>query len=290
MSGATGSVIAVHRGECEVVRGGEVVALRWGGRRPGAASDLAIGDEVAFDPARRVVLDVLPRRTKLARRRLRESGREHVLVANADRLVIVASVADPPFRPGAVDRFMLAAFAGGLAPILAVNKIDLLDGEPPGEIAAYAEVLPLYWVCATRGDGLDALRPALRGARSVLAGHSGVGKSSLLNALQPESRLATGRVTRHGRGRHTTARSEWVVLEPGSVVIDTPGVRSIAGAPGAIELIDRVYPDVARHAVRCRFRDCAHGAEPGCAVRAAVEAGELSSARLRARRRLAADP
>ena len=290
MSGATGSVIAVHRGECEVVRDGEVLALRWGGRRAGPAPELAIGDEVAFDPARRVVLDVLPRRTRLARLRPRFPGREHVLVANADRLVIVASVDDPPFRPGAVDRFMLAAFAGGLEPILAVNKIDLLEGGPPPEIAAYAEVLPLHWVCATRGDGLEALRPALRGARSVLAGHSGVGKSSLVNALRPELRLATGRVTRHGRGRHTTARSEWIQLEPGSVVIDTPGVRSIAGTPGAIALIDRVYPDVARHAAGCRFSDCAHAAEPGCAVRAAAEAGELSPARLSAFRRLAADP
>jgi ribosome biogenesis GTPase len=274
---AVGTVIAVHRGECEIVHGDALRALRLGGR--GVA--LAVGDEVEFDPERGTLLRVLPRRTQLARLRPGRRGELQVVAANVDRVAIVASVVEPPFRSGLVDRFMLAAHAGGLEPLLVVNKIDLLGGSGlPEEVEAYREILPTHPVSARSGSGLDALRSALRGARTVLAGHSGVGKSSLINALEPDLQLATGELARHGRGRHTTARSVWVRLEPGSIAIDTPGVREIASGPVERALLERVYPDVARFAADCRFRDCAHAGEPGCAVRAAVESGALRAARV----------
>jgi ribosome biogenesis GTPase len=283
-----GTVIAVHRGECEVVQGDALRSLRLRGSRPGPP--LSVGDEVEFDAGRGVVERVLPRRTQLARLRPGTRGELQVVAANVDRLAIVASVAEPPFRAGLVDRFMLAAHAGGLEPLLVVNKLDLLGGAAlPAEIAAYGEILPTLAVSALSGAGLLELRAALRGARSVLAGHSGVGKTSLLNALEPQLQLATGEV-RRGRGRHTTTRASWIRLDADSVVIDTPGVREIASGAVDRELLRRVYPDVERFAADCRFRDCAHAAEPGCAVRAAVERGALPAARLAALLRLLAEP
>jgi ribosome biogenesis GTPase len=291
MDVSVGTVVAVHRGECEVVHGDALLVLRLGGRNAHLGQTLAVGDEVEFDPERAALLAVLPRRTQLAKLRAGGRGELQVVAANVDRLAIVTAVAEPPFRSGLVDRFVLAAYAGGLEPLLVVNKIDLLAGAAlPDEIAAYGEILPLFPVSARSGAGIAELRAALRGARTVLAGHSGVGKSSLMNALEPELRLATDELARHGRGRHTTARSVWIRLAPGSIAIDTPGVREIASGPVGRELVERVYPDVERFAQHCRFRDCAHAAEPGCAVRAAVERGELRASRVAGRARLLAEP
>jgi ribosome biogenesis GTPase len=284
-----GTVIAVHRGECEVVHGDALRSLRVRASRAGP--QLAVGDEVEFDCERGVLERILPRRTQLARLRPGTRGELQVVAANVDRVAIVCSVAEPPFRAGLVDRFMLAAHAGGLEPLLVVNKLDLLGGaELPAEIAAYREILPTLAVSARSGAGLAELRAALRAARSVLAGHSGVGKTSLLNALEPELQLATGELVRRGRGRHTTTRASWIRLGADSVVIDTPGVREIASGPVDPELLMRVYPDVARFAADCRFRDCAHRAEPGCAVRAAVEGGALPASRLAGLQRLLTEP
>jgi len=282
-----GTVIAVHRGACEVVCGDALVTLRLVGRNARLGQRLALGDEVQFDSERRTLEQVLPRRTQLARLRPGTRGEWQVWVANVDQLAIVASLTEPPFRAGLVDRFLMAALAGGLDPILVVNKIDLAGSdELPDEIAAYRDFVPLLAVSARSGAGLDALRARLRGVRTVLAGHSGVGKSSLINALEPELQLETGELARHGRGRHTTTRARWIRLEAATIAIDTPGVRELATGPVDPSLVMRVYPDVARFAQHCRFRDCAHAAEPGCAVREAVERGELRASRLEGLRRL----
>jgi ribosome biogenesis GTPase len=145
-------------------------------------------------------------------------------------------------------------------------------------------------VSARDGRGLEALRAHLHGSRTVLAGHSGVGKSSLLNALEPELRLETGALRRGDlRGRHTTSRAAWLRLPGDAVVVDTPGVREITTGPVDPALVDQVYPDVATHAQACRFRDCWHGQEPGCAVRTAVAGGELSPLRLASYQKLLQD-
>jgi ribosome biogenesis GTPase len=204
-----------------------------------------------------------------------------------DRLAIVVSFLEPSFRAGVVDRLQLAAYAGGLEAILVVNKVDLLGGaQIPEEVRVYEEVLPLYSISARTGAGLPSLREKLVGSRTVLAGHSGVGKSSLLNALEPELRLETREVTDQKKGRHTTTRAIWLRLPGDAVVVDTPGLREIASGPVAVDLLDRVYPDIETLAPECRFRDCRHDREPDCAVRAAVERGALSRARLASYRRL----
>jgi ribosome biogenesis GTPase len=285
VSESTGIVVAVFRGGCEVDAGGLRQELRLVGKHAHGEVELAVGDDVTFDSGKGVVVEVLPRRTRLARRRPRDDPRrEHVIAANMDRLAIVASTTEPPFRAGAVDRFLLAALAGGLRVVLAVNKIDLAP--VPDEASAYASFLPVFPVSAKTRRGLPRLCEALARSRTVLAGHSGVGKSSLLNALAPGLALETDELRRDRRGRHTTARATLWRLPGGAIVVDTPGVREIASGPVARQLLDEVFPDVAALAADCRFRDCRHAAEPDCAVRDAVERGELLPARLASWQRL----
>ena len=159
--------------------------------------------------------------------------------------------------------------------------VYLLQGELPHEIAAYRDMLPVFLTSVTEQAGLEELRAALADSRTVLAGHSGVGKSSLLNALEPELRLETAALRAGARkGRHTTTHAVWLRLPGKAVVVDTPGVREIATGPVAPELLDEVYPDIARLAPDCRFRDCRHEREPDCAVLAAIERRELHPGRL----------
>jgi ribosome biogenesis GTPase len=285
-----GIVVAVFRGGCEVDAGGRRHELRLAGKHAHREVELAVGDDVTFDPEKGVVLDVLPRRTRLARLRPRDDPRrEHVIAANMDRVAIVASAAAPPFRPGAVDRFLLAGLAGGLEVILVVNKVDLAEGELPGDARAYSEFMPVFAVSAKTRKGIAALRKALAGSRTVLAGHSGVGKSSLLNALAPELELETGELRKGERGRHTTSRATLLRLPGDAIVVDTPGVREIATGPVLPELVDDAFPDVRDLAAGCRFRDCRHAAEPGCAVHEALERGDLVPARLLGWQRLRAE-
>jgi ribosome biogenesis GTPase len=292
MTAASGLVIAVQRGGCIAYADGETRELRLLGRHALREVELAVGDEVSWDPERGIVLEVAPRRTVLARRRPRDDRRsEQVIAANMDRLAVIASVERPPFRPGLVDRFLVAGLAGGLEVILVVNKIDLLeDRELPEEARAYGGFLGLFPVSAKTGAGVDALAAALAGSRTVLAGHSGVGKSSLLNALRPELRLETAPLRRgETKGRHTTRRATLYRLAGDAIVVDTPGVREIAAARPEAELVDAAFPDVVALAEGCRFRDCRHDREPDCAVRAAVERGDLLAARLASYRRLRAE-
>lgn len=282
-----GIVITVFRGGCQVVSGDQVCDLKLIGRHAEQGLALAVGDEISFDPEKEIVLERLPRRTRLLRLRRRS---EQVIAANMDQLAVVASFLEPSFRPGAVDRFLLAAYAGGLEPILIVNKLDLLKGEPlPEAVRVYERILPVFSLCALTGKGLPPLREKLRGVRTVLAGHSGAGKTTLLNALEPELRLETGEVTSMGKGRHTTTRAIWIRLAGDAVVVDTPGLREIGTGPVDPDLLDEVYPDVARFASDCRFRDCRHDREPDCGVRAATERGELPPARLVSFQRLIAE-
>jgi len=282
-----GIVITVFRGGCQVVSDDRVCEVKLMGRHAEGELALAVGDEISFDPEKGIVLERLPRRTTLTRRRRRS---EQVIAANIDQLAVIASFLEPGFRSGAVDRFLLAAYAGGLDALLVVNKLDLLAGGPvPEEVRAYERILPVHTLCALSGEGLVPLREKLRGVRTVFAGHSGVGKSTLLNALEPELRLETGEVTGAKKGRHTTTRALWVRLPGDAVVVDTPGLRELGAGPVDPGLLDQVYPDVAKLANDCRFRDCRHDREPSCAVRAAVEKGELPFTRLTSFQRLIAE-
>jgi len=269
-------------------------------RPPEGASALAVGDVVSLaltrpehadgntgddkDRADGMILARAPRRTALTRPQPRSGKRrdeyderpfEKVLAANMDLLLIVASTRQPPLRHGLIDRFLIIAERGELQPILVVNKIDL--AEPDEDVLADFQALGVRIVLCSAADGrgLDELRAVLAGKQSVLAGASGVGKSTLINAIVPGAEAATAAVRQKDqRGRHTTTAAVVYDLPGGGTVIDTPGLRELGIGIGPAELT-WYFPEFEPLAARCRFRDCTHSREPDCAVQQAAENGEI---------------
>jgi ribosome biogenesis GTPase len=246
-------------------------------------SGIVVGDEVEVVGERAVQL---PRKTALLRRS--PGGGVHVVAANLDVLGIVAAV-DPPARAGLVDRAAVAARAAGIVPFLIVNKVDL-DGADPIVAAARARVageLLCYAVSAHDGRGVDDVAAYLAGRRGALVGPSGVGKSSILNRLVPGLDLGVRTLsTAHGVGRHTTTVSTLHRLPGGGELVDTPGVREFGLVDVEPQDLARYFPGFGQVEEPCRFRDCRHAHEPGCAVQRAVEDGRVEKVRYIAYRTL----
>lgn len=246
-------------------------------RRLHARGTVSIGDRVRIETAdgdQGVIEEVLPRHSRFARAGFR--GQEHTIVSNLDQLVIVFACQEPRLDPWRLDRFLVAAEMGGLAPIIVANKLDLQpDGTTPEGFAEYEalgyRVLP---TSATHNAGMSDLRDALAGRLSAFVGPSGVGKSSLLNALAPDLNLRTsdiGHVTY--KGRHTTTAAEIHRLECGGWMADTPGLRQLdLLQPDPNEILE-YFPEFRNVEEPCHFADCSHTHEPGCAVRARVAEG-----------------
>ncbi len=215
--------------------------------------------------------------------RVRGQARVQVLAANIDRLIVVAAAADPPFRPGLVDRFLVAARDEGIDALVCVNKIDL-EAEIP-ELRRVAKPyhdagVAVLETSIVTGENIDALRDVMSQGVNLLVGHSGVGKSSLLNAVSPELALEVGRVTDyHGRGRHTTTRVTLLPLDSGGWVIDSPGIREFVLDNLTATEVARLFPGFNDLPLTCRFNDCLHQEEPGCAIVAAVESDDFDSER-----------
>jgi ribosome biogenesis GTPase / thiamine phosphate phosphatase len=284
-----GLVTAVYPRSCQVALDGELADC---GLSPGIVAlqqtELAVGDRVLVAErggAVRTVTEVLPRRTRLSRPDPANPHLERVIVANVDAVVVVVSVRSPPLRPRLVDRYLVAIGRGGAEPVLCVNKLDLLAEEEHKEeldrLRPYEDLgVPVLPCSAATGAGLDELRRALDGKLCAFVGHSGVGKSSLLNALWPELSLRTAETSQsHGKGRHTTTASQLHELPGGIRVIDTPGIRSFGMWKMEAGELHRHFPEFEEPSSRCRFGDCTHAHEPGCGVQEALEAGQLSPVR-----------
>lgn len=275
-------VTAQHRGAWEVAKedGDATVEITGRLRHAAEPGELpVVGDWVAL---RENQIDaVLPRRSKFSRKTPFTEVSEQVLVANVDVAFLVMGLDERDFSVRRLERYLATAWEGGTTPVIVLNKADLAD-DLEAQIAqteAVAFGVPVHVVTAAAGEGVEALLPHLAGAQTgVLLGSSGVGKSTLINALRGDSRLATGEVREDGRGRHTTVHRELLVLPDGGVLIDTPGLRELQ-LWETDEGLDKAFADVAELISECRFSDCAHDTEPGCAVRAALADGSLPAER-----------
>ncbi|TQK31087.1 ribosome small subunit-dependent GTPase A [Arthrobacter sp. SLBN-53] len=266
-------VVTVDRGRWGCALGGDphrnVTAMR---ARELGRTPIVVGDEVGIvgdvsgrpDTLARIIRRA-DRRTVLRRTADDTDPTERVVVANADQLLIVVALADPPPRTGFVDRALIAAFTGGLIPILCLTKSDLAS---PVEFAAQFADLDLQVVTAGRDDPLDVVAPLLAGKVTVLLGHSGVGKSTLVNRLVPDADRATGSVTGVGKGRHTSTQSVALPLRESGWVIDTPGIRSFGLAHIKPDDVVASFSDLAAAVDDCP-RGCGHlgpPADPECAL------------------------
>jgi ribosome biogenesis GTPase / thiamine phosphate phosphatase len=272
--------------EIDTAEGERLAATLRGRLKRGDGEKLAVGDEVWLEQDARgdtwAIAEILPRRSVLARRAPGGAHGERILVANIDQVVIVFATAKPEPHVRMLDRFLVIAEANDLPARIVINKVDLTDERAARErFADYvAAGYPMHLTSVITGRGLTELREALDGRVSALTGPSGVGKSSLLNALYPGLSLRVGEISESvNKGRHTTVGTELHPIPGGGYVVDTQGLREVGVWGIDPTQLDRCFPEFAALIDACRFADCTHLHEPGCAVREAVARGAVSRAR-----------
>ena len=246
---------------------------------------LAVGDDVVVErdgDASWAISEILPRRSQLARRLPGEGRGERIVAANIDQVVVVFAAANPEPHVRMLDRFLVIAEGNDLHARVVINKVELADrSQTEKRFNDYARAgYPLHFTSVKQRVGLDELHEALAGRTSVLSGPSGVGKSSLMNSMYPGLNLRVGEISESvNKGRHTTVGAVLHPLPDAGYVVDTPGLREVGmwGMPS--EDLDACFPELRPYVGKCRFNDCTHLAEPGCAVIAAVDSGEVSRER-----------
>lgn len=287
-SGEAAIVISVASGRCRVFHEGrELDVLVPGDVAARQKSALAVGDRVQVGEDSGVwrLRSVLPRRSVLARPDPLHEHMQRLIAANIDVVVHVVSLKSPPLRPRLIDRFLIAIQRGGAQPVICVNKIDLLDEESRAtelaKLAPYRDLGVPIVPCSTKtGEGLPQLRAEVEGRMAALVGHSGVGKSSILNALDESLQIATNTLHRkRGTGRHTTSASTLYDFGGGTYLIDTPGIREFGLWDLDRESLRDYFPELGEAAELCRFTNCTHVHEPDCEVKDRVERGALNRAR-----------
>ncbi|MDH7514686.1 MAG: ribosome small subunit-dependent GTPase A [Bacteroidota bacterium] len=254
------------------------------------SSLLAVGDRVRYVSAGEgdaVVTHVYPRKRVLLRTAVSDRGFADVIVANPDRIVVVAAATNELLKPGLIDRYLIASAMGGVDAFIVINKMDLVDDEDFSAVEEIADVYRdvgytvLYTSCVT-GEGIEELGNLLRDAISAFCGHSGVGKTSLLNRLVPSASGKTDTISvQSSRGTHTTTKSVLYALPNGGYIADTPGIREFGLYHFDPADLHTYYPEFVARADRCRFPSCTHTHEPDCAVIAAVAEGAIHPLRYR---------
>ena len=251
---------------------------------------IAVGDRVQFEVEdiaenTAVITNIEPRTNYIIRQSVHKTAHGHILAANIDQAVMLATLAMPRTSMGFIDRFLVTAEAFRISTTIVFNKTDILHEEG---LAFQQEIIDLYekigYNClvtsATRGDGVDAFRELLAQKTTLLSGHSGVGKSSLVNAIAPSLNLRTNEVsTFANKGVHTTTFAEMFELAPDTYIIDTPGIKELGLVEMAKEEISHYFPEMRARLNQCRFNNCLHVNEPGCAVKAAVAEGDIAESR-----------
>lgn len=274
-----GKIIKALSGFYYVLDGKEIIQCRGRGVFRLNKVNPLVGDEVVYQAENRTdgyIMEVKPRKNELVR----------PPIANVDQALLVFSAVEPDFSPVLLDRFLVAIEDNEIEPIICISKMDLVpDSKKPALIKHMDEYRRIgYEVIGTsslNGTGLDELMPFLENKTSVIAGQSGVGKSSLLNAIDPELEIETNHISAHlGRGKHTTRHVE-LILFNNALVADTPGFSSLEFLEIEPDRLSYCFPEMYEAGSACKYRGCLHDKEPGCAVKAQVEAGTISAGRYR---------
>jgi ribosome biogenesis GTPase len=283
-----GTVIAQHgrrvrvRTDCDdrVVVATCRSRLQWDGGKP-AGGQVVVGDRVCLELRRDhgFVVRVHERRTSLMR--AGKSGQPQVIAANVDQALVVLAAHEPEPRQSLLDRFLVACDLAGIEAVVTVNKIDLGTEQVEPWLPVYQELgYPVLRVSALTGAGIEHIAERLHGRTTLFCGQSGVGKSSLLNAVHPGFRLKVGSISEStGKGRHTTTRTELLPLPTSGYVVDTPGLKEFGLWHATRLQVQAAFTEIAERAGGCRFQDCTHSHEPECSVTDALATGEIDAIR-----------
>lgn len=248
---------------------------------------VAVGDHVRVEAVDGdgVITAIEPRRNYIVRKSVNLSKAAHILAANIDQALLVVTLKEPPTLPAFIDRYLVTAEAYHIPAVLVFNKMDLYDASELDEVESFMDIYrdigyPCLAVSAETQSGLGALKDQLRGRVSLLSGHSGVGKSTLINAIDPSLDLKTRQISEaHQTGQHTTTFAEMHPLSISGYIIDTPGIKGFGLVDFDKNEIAERFPEMRERMGACKFHNCVHVDEPNCAVKEAVETGEIAWSR-----------
>lgn len=250
---------------------------------------VAVGDQISYELEselnRGVITELEPRRNYIIRKSTNLSKQSHIIAANLDQAFLLVTLSSPRTSTGFIDRFLITAEAYGIPAVLVYSKIDFYSEEELVELQKrindYEKIgYPCYEVSAVTGSGVEKLKSVMIGKTTLLSGHSGVGKSTLINILDPALDLRTGIISEaHSKGKHTTTFAEMFELSSGGFIIDTPGIKEFGMFDMTKEELSHFFPEMRLLFNQCKYNSCLHLSEPGCAIKKAVDAGEIAASR-----------